>query len=99
MLLLLKRFDNMVLMSRSAEGSCLDSGSSRHIDNRLTITNNEDRVSITGFDGSTQWTAGNGYLPIETEDVTSELPAKIDITDVDYLEGVATPHSSLEYRQ
>jgi hypothetical protein len=41
-------------------GSILDSGSSRHLDPRVTVTNSEDTVTITGFDNSQHWTTGNG---------------------------------------
>ena len=40
------------------KGSVLDSGSSRHLDPRVHVVNNEDIQYLTGFEGSIAWTQG-----------------------------------------
>ena len=73
-------------------GSVLDSGSSRHIDARVHVTDADNTISLTGFDNSQQWTTGNGYLPISVRDDHTDIPISIDVPDVDHL---ATVSSSL----
>ena len=55
-------------MSQEASSSVLDSGSSRHLQSRVCITQNDDLTPLSGFDGSVQWTEGNGYVPATMQD-------------------------------
>jgi hypothetical protein len=66
--------------------SVLDSGSSRHLNSRAHITDADDRKSLVGFNGSSAWSDGNGYLPLEFTDDGSGLSVKYDIPDVDSMQ-------------
>ena len=48
----------------------LDSGSSRHIDNRAKEVDSEDRACLTGFDNKQAWTEGRGFIPGEVADAS-----------------------------
>lgn len=78
-----------------AGGSVLDSGSSKHIDPRTCVTDTDERISLTGFDNSTQWTEGNGYLPLEIIDQYTGETVKIDVNDVERLSNVVSPILSM----
>ena len=41
------------------------------------------RTPLAGFDGSTQWTEGNGYALFTMQDIISGETFKVDIDDVD----------------
>ena len=56
---------SLFMLAQELEESVVDSGSSRHIHPRVVITDAEQSVALTGFDQSTQWTTGVGYLPVE----------------------------------
>ena len=85
------------MVNQNVIGSVLDSGSTRHLDQRVVITDPDDRVPMRGFNNAETWTQGNGYLPTTIVDEHSGEPIKIDFDDVDYLpvEGHQTPILSL----
>ena len=58
--------------------SVLDSGSSRHLQDMMCVTNSDDKTPLAGFNGSTQWTEGNGYLPATMQDGTTGEHFKVD---------------------
>ena len=48
---------------------------------------NDDRIPLTGFDGSRQWTEGNGYLPVTlTDDFTGNV-VPMDVWDSELMTG------------
>ena len=65
--------------------SVLDSGSSRHLQDMMCVTNSDDKTPLAGFNGSTQWTEGNGYLPATMQDGTTGEHFKVDIDDTDLM--------------
>ena len=71
--------------AQPAPSSVLDSGSARHLSNRTRVINQDDKTPLTGFDGSQQWTEGNGYLPITILDHNSNSTAIVDIWDTDLM--------------
>ena len=77
------------------KGSVLDSGSSKHLHPRTHVTNSDDCISLTGFNNSTEWTQGNGYLPLQLYDENSNTTVSADITDADKLDVVASPVLSM----
>ena len=82
-------------VNHASHWSVLDSGSSKHLNASTHITDAEDRKSLTGFNGSTEWTQGNGYLPLTvTDDITGEN-AKLDMENVDTMEGLSSNILSL----
>ena len=101
MLALLKHYsdnhpeDGLSLLARQATWSVLDSGSSRHLHPNVTLTDSENRVSLTGFDKSRQWTEGIGYLPITWVSRESGGTVAHGIDSVDRLTGVMHPILSM----
>ena len=69
----------------SEEYSVVDSGSAKHLSRHTHVLNREDRSILTGFDGSNQWTEGNGYLPITITDVNTNNESPLDVEDVDLM--------------
>ena len=65
--------------------SVLDSGSSRHLQAEVCVTNSEDLTPLAGFNGSTQWTEGNGYKPAYMQDSITGTNFKVDFEDVDLM--------------
>ena len=76
-------------------GSVLDSGSSRHLHPKTCVTQPDDSVSLTGFNGDSTWTQGNGYLPLSVLDASSDTDVSHDIHDVDKLDSVVSPVLSM----
>ena len=50
------------------DSSILDSGYAKHLSAESLVTDADNVTMLTGFDGSTQWTQGNGYLPLHVVD-------------------------------
>jgi len=69
-------------------GSVLDSGSSRHLSPHTCVTHSDDTLSLTGFNNSSAWTEGNGYLPLQMHDVHSDKPTSLDLFDADKFDGI-----------
>ena len=67
------------------DSSVLDSGSSKHLQRRVCITDNENLTPLAGFNGSIQWTEGNGYVPAHMNDSITGETFKIDMEDVDLM--------------
>ena len=67
-------------------GSVLDSGSSKHLQRQTRVLDDGDRVPLTGFDGSMQWTKGNGYLPIAFTDDYTGGSIPMDVWDSDLMD-------------
>ena len=68
--------NNATLLEEArATGIVLDSGSSQHLQRRMHVLDDGDCVPpTTGFDGSKQWTQGNGHLPVAfTDDYTGSV--------------------------
>ena len=86
---------NSVLSQQSLVDSVLDSGSSRHIHPQAVVTDAEATVALTGFDHSTQWTQGGGYLPVEWTSRESGNTVSYDVEDVDVLARVTQPILSM----
>jgi hypothetical protein len=80
-----KLLTNHCAFGADGEYSILDSGSSKHLSNQTCVTDSESRSILTGFDGSTQWTEGHGYLPINIHDEYTRKVVPFDIGDVDLL--------------
>jgi hypothetical protein len=94
---LLHEYDkrNLLLNVNTFDGSVLDSGSGRHIHPSTRVTNKDDRISLTGFNNTSSWTDGNGYLPISLYDMKNDSSVKIDVTDTDLMKSVACPVLSM----
>ena len=86
----LQEWEHNAILSVSDRHSVLDSGSSRHLHTQTLVTDPDDRVPLTGFDNSNQWTAGNGYLPCSFSDDRTDKEVLLDINDVDYMEGLSS---------
>ena len=71
--------------SSSTDPSVLDSGSAKHLQKRVVVTDSDSRCPLSGFDGSTQWTEGNGYLPISVTDELTGTRIPLDIEDADLM--------------
>ena len=67
------------------DGSVLDSGSSRHLQSRVCVTDAENLTPLSGFNGSTQWTEGSGYVPGTMQDSITGKQFKIDFDQVDLM--------------
>ena len=67
------------------EGSVLDSGSSRHLQREVCVTHQDDLTPLSGFNGSMQWTEGNGYVPACMQDSITGREFKIDFENVDLM--------------
>ena len=76
-------------------GSVLDSGSSRHLSPHTCVTHSDDTMSLTGFNDTTAWTQGNGYLPLSLHDVRSDHKTDLDVYDADKMDGVSCPILSM----
>ena len=72
----------------SSNWSVLDSGSSRHLHGDTHVLDPDDCKSLTGFNGSTEWTTGSGYLPLHMTDMNTDQSVKVDIDDVDTMQGL-----------
>jgi hypothetical protein len=72
-------------------GSCLDSGSSRHISAATRVTNPDDRIALSGFNETSPpvWTTGTGYIPVQFRDKHTGQSVAFDIDDADKLDTVA----------
>ena len=77
------QFYLMLLMQDSAcyEDNVLDLGSARHLHNSATVLDGDNRMALAGFDGSRQWTSGNGYLPLEFQDDYTGEDVVFDVAD------------------
>ena len=51
-----------------SSNSVLDSGSARHLQSTICVTDSDTLTPLSGFDGSVQWTEGNGYVLTEMID-------------------------------
>lgn len=80
-----------VMALQELSDSVLDSGSSRHIHPRTIVTDADMTVALTGFDQSTQWTQGGGYLPVEWISRETGNAVSYDVDDVDSLSRVSHP--------
>ena len=69
--------------SGSDNTSVLDSGSTKHLQGKLCVLDCDNRTPLAGFDGSTQWTEGNEYLPVTMTDSISGETFLADFDDVD----------------
>jgi hypothetical protein len=76
-------------------GSVLDSGSGKHLQPRTHVLDAESVSPLVGFTGETDWTQGNGYLPVEFHDTRTDSKFAMDIGDSDKLSSVITPILSL----
>ena len=65
--------------------SVLDSGSSRHLQSEVCVTHQDDLTPLSGFNGSMQWTEGNGYVPVHMQDSITGREFKIDFDNVDLM--------------
>jgi site-specific DNA-cytosine methylase len=75
---------NMVL-----HGSVIDSGASKHVCKSIEIEDGTRSTRLVGFDGSTKWTEGKGYLPIQTL-TQSGNAVHLDINDADQFSSAET---------
>lgn len=69
----------------ASNSSVLDSGSSRHLQREVCVTHSDNLTPLAGFDGSTQWTEGNGYIPTYMEDAITGGTFKHDFDNVDLM--------------
>jgi hypothetical protein len=69
-------------------GSVLDSGAGRHVCSRTKVTDATQSHRLKGFDGSTAWTSGRGFLPTTLMTRTGST-VNIDVNDVDHLPAAA----------
>jgi hypothetical protein len=82
-------------VNHATDWSVLDSGSSKHLHSKTHVTDADDRKSLTGFNGSTQWTKENDYLPLMLPDDITGEKAKVDIDNVDTMDGLSSNILSL----
>ena len=71
-------------MSKSSS-SVLDSGSAKHLQSTVCVTDSDALTPLSGFDESVQWTEGSGYVPTEMIDEITGTSFKIDVNDVDLM--------------
>ena len=69
-------------------GSVIDSGAGRHVCSKTKVTDATQSHRLRGFDGSTAWTSGRGFLPT-TLTTRSGSSVNIDVDDVDHLPAAA----------
>jgi hypothetical protein len=69
----------------NGDHSVLDSGSSRHLSGRTCVLDRENKSPLTGFDGSTQWTEGSGYLPVTLIDDETNQTVMYDVDECDLM--------------
>jgi len=96
--LLKNHFSPSQCLHTQTTGSVLDSGSSRHLDTRVHITDQDDRQSLMGFnnaDDSVVWTEGSGYLPLKLTDENTGQRVSLDVHDVHQLSTLSSPILSL----
>ena len=79
----------------SCRGSILDSGSARHINNKVVVTNLDDAVPLKGFNGSVSWTSGSGTMPIVLQDQVSGNKVTMHVDNVDKVDSNSEPILSL----
>ena len=77
------------------EASWLDSGSGRHINNQVNVSNTDDAVPLKGFNGTVSWTSGSGTLPIVLKDEVSGKHVTMKVDSVDKVESNSEPILSL----
>jgi site-specific DNA-cytosine methylase len=77
------------------DSSVLDSGSAKHLQSATCVTDQDALAPLTGFNGSTEWTEGNGYLPLEIADEHTGQRVPIDVLDTDLMTGLASQILSL----
>ena len=65
--------------------SVIDSGSAKHLSGSACVLDADNRSALTGFDGSMQWTEGNGYLPVAVVDEDTGEAVMLDFDDVDLM--------------
>ena len=51
----------------------------------MCVLDTDNRTPLAGFDGSTQWTEGNGYVPVTMTDNISGKPFSVDFEDADLM--------------
>ena len=66
-------------------GSILDSGSGRHVNAQVTVTDPDAALPLKGFNNTVSWTAGSGSLPISMQDVVSGKQVHLIVDNVDKL--------------
>ena len=71
--------------SDGVNSSVLDSGSARHLQSEVCVTDNDTVTPLSGFDGSIKWTEGNGYVPAQMTDSITGASFKLDVDDVDLM--------------
>ena len=71
-----------------SKGSVIDSGAGRHVCKAAVVTNADETVRLRGFDGSTAWTSGKGYLPAKVQNRMGDY-IDVDINDVENFPGAA----------
>lgn len=86
---------SLVMAAQAYKGSVLDSGAAKHLNPRTHVTDPDDCCSLTGFNNTTEWTQGNGYLPLRLYDTSSDALVSADIGDVDKLDNLAQPVLSM----
>ena len=72
-------------MNKQQDMSVLDSGSSKHLQSTVCVTDGDDLTPLSGFDGSTQWTEGKGYVPAVMYDTNTDTTFKVDFEDTDLM--------------
>jgi len=86
--------DNPAKHVNSVSGSILDSGSGRHINNGVTVTN-DDACPLRGFNNTVSWTSGSGTLPIVLKDQVTGSRVSMEIQQVDKVDSSTEPMLSL----
>ena len=67
------------------DSSVLVSGSSRHLQSKVCVTDAENLTPLSGFNGSTQWTDGSSYVPANMRDSITGKQFKIVFDHVDLM--------------
>ena len=79
---LYSRYPNGLPVMMGYAGSCVDSGAGRHVCQNTVVTNADETVRLKGFDSSTAWTSGKGYLPARVKDHNGNH-IDVDVVDVE----------------
>lgn len=79
----------------NACGSILDSGSGRHINNEVEVTDPDDTIPLKGFNNTISWTSGSGSLPLVMDDIISGNKVLMQIDEVDKVIGNTEPILSM----
>ena len=94
--LALPEFYEFTINAASKEkSSILDSGAARHVHPETVVTDPDSRCRLTSFTGQTQWTDGNGFIPLELYDELSGKHFDFDIEDSDAMAGATSSLLSL----